>query len=1023
MKLSSVFGASALLSIPVLAEAVHKRQTNNDQTSKYLPSPGSAGFYAGNSTAAVTFDQHSILLDGKRIMVFGGEFHPWRLPSVPLWRDILEKMKAGGFNAVSIYTHWGITEGKRGVLNFDAHRSITKFLDIAKEVGILVIVRPGPYINAETAGGGLASWTTNLADTARSNGTEFTAAWTPYISQVSKYVTPYQYPAGPVILMQAENEFLSDATEPELPYTYGHTDYMRKIIETMRKNGVTKIPITYNDFWPSGRYASGAAKVDLYGWDQYPLGFDCTNPSKWNEIDVNYDTYHQNVNPAEPLYLAEFQGGAIDFWKGPGFGSCYDLVNEQFANVFYKNNYAAGAYLQSLYMTYGGTNWGNLAYPGVYTSYDYAAAISEDRTLTPKFSEIKLQGLFLHSTPHYHLAGRISTGTSLSSSSQIFTTHLATPQGQNLYIVRQTTNNNTARVEFNLRVNTTAGEVMLPGLALNGRESKIIVSEYPFGRSLLKYSTAEIATWTTIDDQDHLLLYTSNQTTITALTSTSKPSVSGSSSIKATLANGTALISGPAPSSGLARVTIGKTSVWLADKSWLAPKIWQPRVSGTGGNGRYDLSPRTGSVLVFGPYLVRNAAIRGSTLAIVGDLKSGATTELEVLAPSSITSVSWNGQFVRVSKTVTGTLKGSIGIKDLTPKLPNLKTLEWKCTDSLPEVAVGFDDSKWTTATKTKTLRPPEHQPYAGKVVLYADEYGYHGGDLLFRGRFESKATGVKLSVQGGFNFGFSAFLNGVFLGSGGGRPENDPSGGTDHANVTYTFPTGLVGAKNVLTVVVDNMGIHEDWNANDEYKSPRGIRGYELVGGGDFSSWKLTGNVDGEDMKDTIRGPLSQGGLYVERIGAIYPNYRFTSTWNSSRFDASCTPYVGLSKAGIKAYKTSFSLNIDSSTDTTISFKFQNPAGSNYRSRLYVNGWQFGHHVSSLGPQTVYPIPEGILNHRGENDVLLTIWALGKFMFKLTVHILTALVDPTGAKVADLGLISNLAVSSSKEVVKGLAA
>ncbi|KAG9124447.1 hypothetical protein FRC07_011605 [Ceratobasidium sp. 392] len=1006
MKLLSVLGASALLGLPALAE-IRERQTNNDQTSKYIPSPGSAGFYVGNSTAAVTFDQHSILLDGKRIMVFAGEFHPWRLPSVPLWRDILEKMKAGGFNAVSIYTHWGITEGKRGVLNFEGHRSITKFLDIAKEVGILVIVRPGPYINAETAGGGLAAWTTNLADRARSNGTDFTAAWTPYISQVAKYVAPYQYPAGPVILMQAENEFLSDGVEPELPNTYGHTDYMRRIIETMRKNGVTKIPITYNDFWPSGRYASGAAKVDLYGWDQYPAGFDCTNPSKWNEVDVNYDTYHQNVNPAEPLYLAgklpttfmSFKAEPLISGKEQAMiNATIYSTNRRFANVFYKNNYAAGAYLQSLYMTYGGTNWGNLAYPGVYTSYDYAAAIAEDRTLTPKFSEIKLQGLFLHSTPHYHLAGRISTGTSLSSSSQIFTTHLATPQGQNLYIVRQTTNNNTARVDFDLKVNTTAGEVTLPGIALNGRESKIIVSEYPFGKSLLKYSTAEIATWTTIDDQDHIVLYTSNQTsTITALATTTKPT-SSSPLIKASLANGTALISGLPPSSGLVRITAGKTTVWLANKSWLATRIWQPRVTGTGGNGQYDLSPRTESVLVFGPYLVRNAVVKGSTLVVTGDLKSGATTELEILAPSSVKSVTWNGQPVSISKTATGTLKGSVGVKDLTPKLPDLKTLEWRCTDSLPEVAVGFDDSQWVTATKTKTLRPSQHQPLAGKVVLYADEYGYHGGTLLFRGRFDGKATGVKLSVQGGSNTGYSAFLNGVFLGSETGQPEL--------FNATYTFPTGLVGSKNVLTVVVDGMGLNEDWNGDDDYKAPRGIRGYELLGGGDFSSWKLTGNVDGEDTKDIIRGPLSTGGLYVERIGAIYPNYKLTLAWNSSKSDASCTPYAGISKPGIKAYKTKFSLNLDTATDVTFSFDFGSLGGT-YRARLFVNGWQFGHHVSNMGPQTVYPIPEGILNHRGENDVLLALWAL----------------DSTGAKVPDLKLVSNFAVSSSKEVIKGLAA
>ncbi|CAE6542312.1 unnamed protein product [Rhizoctonia solani] len=1001
---SSVLGASALLGIQAAAE-LHERQANSDQSANYIPSPGSPGFYAGNSTAVVTFDQHSILLDGKRIMVFAGEFHPWRQPSVPLWRDILEKMKAGGYNAVSIYLHWGITEGKRGTLNFEGHRSATKFLDVAKEVGILVIVRPGPYINAETAGGGLAAWTANLADTARSNGTEFTAAWTPWISQVSKYVAPYQYPDGPVIAMQAENEFLSDAVEPQLPTTYGHTDYMRQIIATMRKNGITKVPITHNDFWPSGRYASGPAKVDLYGWDAYPLGFDCTTPSVWKEVDPYMDSYHQNVNPAEPLYLAEYQGGAIDFWNGPGFGACYDLVNEQFANVFYKNNYAAGAYLQSLYMTYGGTNWGGLAYPGVYTSYDYAASISEDRTLTPKFSEIKLQGLFLHATPHYHLAGRISTGTSLSSSQQIFTSHLATPQGQNLYFVRQTTNNNTARVEFDLKVNTTAGEVTLPGLALNGRESKIIVSEYPFGKSVLKYTTAEVATWATIDDQDHIFLYTSNQTTTTALYTslTTKPVVSGSTSIKTTASNNTVIISGSPPVSGLARVTIGKTSIWIVNKSWLAPRLWQPRVSGTSGNGRYDLSPRTGSVFVFGPYLVRSATIKGTQLAITGDLKSGATTELEILAPSAVKSVSWNGKAVPVSKTATGTLKGNVGVKDLAPKLPNLKSLEWRCIDSLPEIAPGFDDSKWITATKTKTLRPAVYQPYGGKLMLYADEYGYHQGNILYRGRFGSGATGVKLSVQGGTNFGFSAFLNGAFLGSGPGISNK----GAELVNVTYTFPTGSVGRDNVLTVVVDHMGIYEDWDGDDGYKSPRGIRGYELLGGGDFTSWKLTGNVDGEDTKDIIRGPLHEGGLYVERIGAIFPNYKLTSAWNSSKTDASCTPYVGINKAGVKAYKTKFNLSIDQSTDVTISFKLDRNPSSDYRARLYVNGWQFGRHVSILGPQTVYPIPEGILNHRGENDILLTIWSL----------------DAAGAKIPTIELIASPAFASSKEVVRGLAA
>jgi hypothetical protein len=66
------------------------------------------------------------------------------------------------------------------------------------------------YINAETSGGGFPGWLTNFKDAARSNGTDFTAAWKPYIREVSKFTAPYQYPAGPVILVQSENEFSMD---------------------------------------------------------------------------------------------------------------------------------------------------------------------------------------------------------------------------------------------------------------------------------------------------------------------------------------------------------------------------------------------------------------------------------------------------------------------------------------------------------------------------------------------------------------------------------------------------------------------------------------------------------------------------------------------------------------------------------------------------------------------------------------------------------------------------------------------
>lgn len=39
-------------------------------------------------------------------MIFGGEIHPFRLPSSGLWIDVFQKVKALGYNAVSYYVHW-----------------------------------------------------------------------------------------------------------------------------------------------------------------------------------------------------------------------------------------------------------------------------------------------------------------------------------------------------------------------------------------------------------------------------------------------------------------------------------------------------------------------------------------------------------------------------------------------------------------------------------------------------------------------------------------------------------------------------------------------------------------------------------------------------------------------------------------------------------------------------------------------------------------------------------------------------
>ncbi|KAG7096341.1 hypothetical protein E1B28_003785 [Marasmius oreades] len=963
-------------------------QSTQDESSKYIFPEGDLNFYSGKSNASVTFDQHSLLLDGKRVLFFSGEFHPFRLPAPELWRDVLQKFKAGGFNGVSIYLHWGLIAPNNRTVEFTVHNDVAAFYEVAKEVGLLVIARPGPYINAESAGGGIPSWASNQAGLARTNASDYKEAWEPYIRKFSEESAPYQYPDGPLIAVQSENEY-STSAGLRIP---GLSEHMQDIIDTYRAHGLTKIPTVHNDKNAGGMFAQkGLGKVDLYGWDGYPLGFDCDRPEVWTELSTQHDASHQRWNPAEPLALFEWQGGAFSYWSGPGYDMCYALINEQFANVYYKNNYAAGAALQNLYMTYGGTNWGNMHTHTIYSSYDYGAAISEDRLLTPKFHEIKLQSLFLHASPDYLLVGRIGNATALhTNSSDTYTTHLHSPKTKaNFYFVRQNTNQKTSDTVFSLKVNSTlvAGdegekEVEIPNVTLKGRESKILVSNYPFGKSTLEYSSAEVLTWGTYDEVDTIVLYAfkGQHVEISVLASTSNQRVAhvGSTSVTATAGDQTVKLSGT--TSGVSIFTFDSKRVIVLDKE-TAYGLWAPRLEGRNDNNvSYDLSPDTPSVLLTGPYLVRSASVKGSTLDLVGDTNATEPTTVEIFAPTSFKAVTWNGNPVKVKETELGTLKGVLNPPEnlKTAKLPVLEELEWACADSLPELGENFDeiDGEWVVADKTETKRPLKM--LSGKSVLYGPEYGFHAGDWVWRGRFTGNATGVQLSIQGGFSFAYSAWLNSDFLGSGQGSSHSQD--GVDLLSVNFTFQPEWLKEENVITLIHDSTGMNQDYNVNDEHKTPRGIRGYKLLSADnkDFTEWKVAGNIGGENAPDRIRGPYNEGGWWFEREGAHLPGYD-ASSWNQS-----CSPTTGISSPGVTVYRTTFDLNLPHNADIPLSFEFSltnNTEAVNkpYRSLLFVNGWQFGRFISGLGPQTSYPIPEGILNHHGTNEVLLTLWALNK--------------------------------------------
>ncbi|KAG6826117.1 hypothetical protein H0H93_016794, partial [Arthromyces matolae] len=91
------------------------------------------------------------------------------------------------------------------------------------------------------------------------------------------------------------------------------------------------------------------------------------------------------------------------------------------------------------------------------------------------------------------------------------------------------------------------------------------------------------------------------------------------------------------------------------------------------------------------------------------------------------------------------------------------------------------------------------------------------------------------------------------FRGSGQGSSHSQQ--GVDLLSPTFNFTSDqLVPGDNVLTVIHDSTGMNEDYNIDDEFKTPRGIRGYKLLSedGIDFTEWRLAGNIGGENAPDS---------------------------------------------------------------------------------------------------------------------------------------------------------------------------
>ena len=320
----------------------------------------------GSIPGAFEVKDGRFLLDGKPFQILSGEMHPFRVPE-PYWKDRLLKARAMGLNTVCTYVFWNTHEEVPGRFDFSGNRDLARYIRLAQETGLKVILRPGPYACAEWDFGGLPAWLLkdrNLR--VRCMDPKYLEFAERYILRLGQELAGLQIDrGGPIIMIQVENEYGSYGSDKS---------YLRRLRDTLRRAGFT-VPF-YTSDGPSRSLLANGTLEDLtpvinFG-DGAEKGFEAL----------------KEFRSGIPEMCGEYWVGWFTQWGNEQWGDADEAAQKKELEWML----AAGRSV-NLYMFHGGTNWGFWAganasganYWVDVTSYDYGAPLDEAGRPTAEF--------------------------------------------------------------------------------------------------------------------------------------------------------------------------------------------------------------------------------------------------------------------------------------------------------------------------------------------------------------------------------------------------------------------------------------------------------------------------------------------------------------------------------------------------------------------------------------------------------------------------------------------------------------
>ncbi|MEW2125324.1 beta-galactosidase [Streptomyces sp. NPDC007259] len=317
--------------------------------------------------ADFTVGDDDFRIDGKPVRLLSGALHYFRVHEGQ-WDHRLAMLRAMGLNCVETYVPWNLHEPRPG--RFRDTGALGRFLDAAHRAGLWAIVRPGPYICAEWENGGLPAWVTGrFGRRVRTRDEGYLDAVRSWFAELLPQVVERQADrGGPVIMVQAENEYGSYGTDAV---------HLRQLADLLAASGVG-VPLFTSD-GPEDHMLTGGSVPGLLATANFGSGA---------REAFRVLRRHQESGP---LMCMEFWCGWFEHWGAPPVVRDPAQAAGALAEIL-----ECGASV-NIYMAHGGTNFAGWAganrsgplqdralLPTV-TSYDYDAPVDEYGRATEKF--------------------------------------------------------------------------------------------------------------------------------------------------------------------------------------------------------------------------------------------------------------------------------------------------------------------------------------------------------------------------------------------------------------------------------------------------------------------------------------------------------------------------------------------------------------------------------------------------------------------------------------------------------------